>query len=84
MNSTIFPVLFPASREFSNGDRFDIDCVRHHPVPPFRGFPGDGRIVPNWRALPVSNLVSGPVLDGETPVCAALSLLGKFRFPARV
>jgi hypothetical protein len=27
-------------------------------------------------------LVSGPVLDGETPVCAALSLLGKFRFPA--
>ena len=29
-----------------------------------------------------SNLVSGPVLDGERPVCAALSLLGKFRFPA--
>ena len=29
-------------------------------------------------------LVSGPVLDGETPVCAALSLLGKFRFPAGV
>jgi hypothetical protein len=29
-----------------------------------------------------SNLVSGPVLDGETPVCAALSLLEKFRFPA--
>ena len=26
-------------------------------------------------------LVSGPVLDGETPVCAALSLLVKFRFP---
>ena len=29
-----------------------------------------------------TNLVSGPVLDDETPVCAALSLLGKFRFPA--
>jgi hypothetical protein len=28
--------------------------------------------------------VSGPVLDGETPGCAALSLLGKFRFPADV
>ena len=27
-------------------------------------------------------LVSGPVLDGETPVCAALSLLVKFRFLA--
>jgi hypothetical protein len=21
----------------------------HHPVRPFQGFPGDGRIVPNWR-----------------------------------
>jgi hypothetical protein len=38
--------------------------------------------VPNWRALAGTNLVSGPVLDGETPVCAALSLLEKFRFPA--
>jgi hypothetical protein len=27
-----FPVLFPVSREFGIGDRFDIDCIRHHPV----------------------------------------------------
>ena len=30
MDSTIFPVLFPASREFRQRDGFDIDCVRHH------------------------------------------------------
>ena len=27
-----FPVLFPVSREFENGDRFVCDCVRHHAV----------------------------------------------------
>jgi hypothetical protein len=26
----IIPVLFRDSREFSSGDRFDSDCVRHH------------------------------------------------------
>jgi hypothetical protein len=26
------PVLFPVRREFWNGDGFDCDCVRHHPV----------------------------------------------------
>jgi phage terminase large subunit-like protein len=26
----MIPVLFPDSREFSSGDRFDGDCVRHH------------------------------------------------------
>jgi hypothetical protein len=28
----MIPVLFPDSREFSSGDRFDGDCVRHHAV----------------------------------------------------
>src|SRR4029078_2176012 len=29
---TDIPVNFPVSREFGNGDGFDLDCVRHHPV----------------------------------------------------
>jgi hypothetical protein len=29
-----------------------------------------------------SNLVSGPVLVGEAPVCSLYSLLGQFRFSA--
>ena len=32
-----FPVLFPVSREFERGDRFECDCVRHHAVPQISG-----------------------------------------------
>ena len=53
------------------------------------GFPErEGLAAPEHAATPETagfarwKLVSGPVLDGETPVCAALSLLVKFRFPA--
>jgi hypothetical protein len=28
----MIPVLFPDNREFSSGDRFDYDCVRHHVI----------------------------------------------------
>jgi hypothetical protein len=56
-----------------------------HPQPPSPTVP-----VVSWRRANSAELagfarwklVSGPVLDGETPFCAALSLLGKFRFPA--
>jgi hypothetical protein len=33
-----FAVLFPVSREFSSGDGFENDCVRHHGGgPPING-----------------------------------------------
>ncbi len=32
-DSIKFPVLFPVSREFGGGDRFDIDCAHHHASP---------------------------------------------------
>ena len=36
----IFPVFFPVTREFKDGDRFDSDCVRHQSVAARRRFPG--------------------------------------------
>jgi hypothetical protein len=47
----IFPVFFPVSREFGDGDRFDRDCLHHHAVLRKQRFPSLLRIGPNCRGF---------------------------------
>jgi hypothetical protein len=48
------PVLFPVSREWGCGDRFDDDCVRHHALFRTGKFRGNWPIACNWRDLPLA------------------------------
>jgi hypothetical protein len=48
----IFPVFFPVTREFKDGDRFDSDCVRHQSVAAPQRFPGGGAKYPRIGAFP--------------------------------
>jgi hypothetical protein len=76
------PVYFPGYRELALGDRFAPDCAHHHPVFGFGPSQVISQFVRGNRGFPASGVSLNLSLLGDEPAFAALSLRGKFPFPA--